>query len=96
MTASHTSLVGAEGAVTLTGARVPGDMRELLPSHVGELSPPGPGVQHLASTGNQAVCSPMSHRGLLLWFSLGTLVIGRGGWPFGLTNPYSIQLSIYQ
>ena len=56
MTDNHASLVGAEGAVTLTGARVPGDMRELLPSHVGELSPPGPGVQHFSSTGDQAVC----------------------------------------
>ena len=45
MTTNHASLVGADGAVTSTGARVPGDMRELLPSHVGELSPPGPGVQ---------------------------------------------------
>ena len=44
MTTNHAS-VGAEGTVTLTGARVPGDMRELLPSHVGELSPPGPRVQ---------------------------------------------------
>ena len=57
MTTNHASLVGAEGVVTSTGARVPGDMRELLPSHVGELSPLGPGVQHLASTGNQAVCA---------------------------------------
>ena len=59
MTTSHASpigAVGAEGAVTSTGARVPGDMRELLLSHVGELSPPGSGVQHLASPGNQAVC----------------------------------------
>ena len=45
MTTNHASPVGAEGTVTLTGARVPGDMRELLPSHVGELSPPGPRVQ---------------------------------------------------
>ena len=52
---NHASLVGAEGAVTSTGARVPGDVRELLPSHVGELLPPVPGVQHVASTGNQAV-----------------------------------------
>ena len=35
--------MGAVGAVTLTGARVPGDMRE-LPFHVGELSPLGPGI----------------------------------------------------
>jgi hypothetical protein len=55
MTASHASLLGAEGVITLTGARVPGDMRELLPSHVGELSPPGPGVQDLSSTGDQTV-----------------------------------------
>jgi hypothetical protein len=66
MTTNHASLVGADGAVTSTGARVPGDMRELLPSHVGELSPLGPGVQHLASTGNQTVCCPMPNR-FLLW-----------------------------
>jgi hypothetical protein len=35
MTTSHTSPVGAVGAVTLTEARSPGDMRERLPSHVG-------------------------------------------------------------
>jgi hypothetical protein len=57
VTTNHASLVGAEGAVTWTGGRVLGDMRELLPSHVGELSPPGPGVQHLALTGNQVVCA---------------------------------------
>jgi hypothetical protein len=45
MTASQTSPVGAEGAVTSTGALSPGDMRELLLSHVGELSPPGSRVQ---------------------------------------------------
>ena len=56
MTTNHASLVEAVGAVTLTGARVPGDMRELL-SNVGELSPPGPGIQHVASTGDQAVCA---------------------------------------
>ena len=48
--------MGAVGAVTSTGALSTGDMRELLPSHVGELSPPGPGVPHLNSTGNQTVC----------------------------------------
>jgi hypothetical protein len=32
----HTSPVGAVGAVTSTGARGPGDMRECLLSHVGE------------------------------------------------------------
>ena len=57
MITNHASLVGAEGAVTSKGAWVPGDMRELLLSHVGELSPPGPRVQYLASTGNQAVCA---------------------------------------
>jgi hypothetical protein len=40
--------------VALTGARVPGDMKELLLSHVGELSPLGPRVQHLDSTRNKA------------------------------------------
>jgi hypothetical protein len=57
VTTNHASLVGAEGVVTSTGATVPGDMRELLLSHVGELSSLGPRVQHLASTGNQAVCA---------------------------------------
>jgi hypothetical protein len=52
MTSSHASLVGAEGVVTSTGARVPEDIRELLHSHVSELSPPGPRVQHLSSTGD--------------------------------------------
>ena len=65
MTTNHASLVGADRAVTLTGARVPGNMRE-LPSHVGELSSPGPGVPHLSSTENQmSVHSPMPHRGWL-------------------------------
>ena len=41
MTTNHASLVGAVGVVTSTGARVPGDMRVHLPSHVGELSPLG-------------------------------------------------------
>jgi hypothetical protein len=54
-TTNHASLVEAEGAVTSTGARVPGDMRELLLSHVGKLSPLGPGVQHLSSPGAQTV-----------------------------------------
>jgi hypothetical protein len=52
MTTNYASLVGAEETVTSTGARIPGDMRKLLPSYVGELSPVGPGVQHLASTRN--------------------------------------------
>jgi hypothetical protein len=43
VTTNHDSLVGAEGAVTSTGAKVPGDMRELFPSQIGELSPPVPG-----------------------------------------------------
>jgi hypothetical protein len=43
MTVSHASLVGAKGAVTSTGTRVPADMRELLLSNVGELSPPESG-----------------------------------------------------
>ena len=58
MTTSHASPVGAVGAVgvvTSTGARVPGDMREILPSHVGELSPRGPRIFHLSSTGDQTV-----------------------------------------
>ena len=56
MSTSHASLVGAMGTVTETGARVPEDRRELLPFHVGELSPPGPRVQHLSSTGDQTIC----------------------------------------
>ena len=46
MTKSYASPVGGVGAVTSKGARGPGDMREHLLSHVGELSPPGStGVQ---------------------------------------------------
>jgi hypothetical protein len=54
---SHASPVGAVEVVTLTGARGPGDMVKCLQSHVGELSPPGPRVQDLASTGDHAVCA---------------------------------------
>jgi hypothetical protein len=57
MITNHVSLVGAEGKVTLTGARVPVDMRELLLSHIVELSPPGPRVPHHKSTGDQPVCA---------------------------------------
>jgi hypothetical protein len=52
VTTNHATLVGTEGTVTSIGARVPGDMRELLPSYVGELSPLGPEVPHPSSTGN--------------------------------------------
>jgi hypothetical protein len=46
VTTSHTSPVGAVGVVTSTEALGPGDMREHLLSHVGELSPSGStGVQ---------------------------------------------------
>ena len=45
MTTNHASPVGAVRVVTSTGALSPGDMRECLPCHVGELSPLGPGVQ---------------------------------------------------
>jgi hypothetical protein len=38
MTTSHAS-VGSVGVVTSIGALSPGDMRECLLSHVGELSP---------------------------------------------------------
>ena len=55
MTTSHASPVGDEGAVTSTGARSVGDIRELLPSHVGELSPSGPGVQTSAHLGDQII-----------------------------------------
>jgi hypothetical protein len=54
---NHDSPVGAEGAVTSTGTRVPRDMREFLLSHVGELSLLGPGIQHLSLTGDQSVCA---------------------------------------
>jgi hypothetical protein len=45
MTTSHVSTVRAVGAVTSTGARVPGDMKETLQSQVGGLSPPVPEFQ---------------------------------------------------
>jgi hypothetical protein len=45
MTKSLASPVGTEGGNKFDGSQGPGDMRELLPSHVGELSPLGPGVQ---------------------------------------------------
>jgi hypothetical protein len=55
MTASHTLLLwGLRGEVTLTGARVPRNMRELLLSHVDELSAPVPGFN--ISAGDQAIC----------------------------------------
>ena len=41
--------------ITLTGALSPGDMRERLSSHIGELSPRGLGFPHLSSTGDQTV-----------------------------------------
>jgi hypothetical protein len=48
MTTSHTSLVGAEGVVALTGARVPGD-KCLLSQVDGNYHPSGsPRVQDLA------------------------------------------------
>jgi hypothetical protein len=37
MTTNHASLVGAVGVVTSTGAWIPGDMSELLSSHVGDV-----------------------------------------------------------
>ena len=70
MNTNHASPVGAVGVVTLTGARVPGDMRE-LPFHVGELSPLGPGVTpQLDLTGDQSVYTqcPTAHR-LVRWLS---------------------------
>jgi hypothetical protein len=67
VTANHASLVGAEWVVTLTAARVPGDMRE-LPSHVGELSPPGPGGQSSGQLETRlSVYSPMPH--ILVYFN---------------------------
>jgi hypothetical protein len=64
VTVSHASPMETEGAVTLTGAKVPGDMVEHLLSHVGENYHPSgsPGVQDLASTGTRpSVHSPMPH-----------------------------------
>jgi hypothetical protein len=50
--------MGAVGAVTSTGARSPGDMRECLPSHVVELSRLGLSrVHNFSSTGDQPVCA---------------------------------------
>jgi hypothetical protein len=61
VTVSHASPGGggAVRVVTLTEARVPGNMRERLPSHVGELSPllGCTGVHNLSSTGEQPVCA---------------------------------------
>jgi hypothetical protein len=61
VTESHTSPVGGVGvlgAVTSTDARGSVDMRECLPSHVGELSPLrfywG---SDLNSTGDQTICA---------------------------------------
>ena len=48
-------LWGQRWGGNFNGSQGPGDMRELLLSHVGELSPPGPGVQHLSWTGDQTV-----------------------------------------
>jgi hypothetical protein len=48
--------VAVVGEVTSTGARVPGDMGECLPSHVSELSPQGTGIPHTSLTGDQTVC----------------------------------------
>ena len=50
---------GAVGAVTLTGARGPGDMKEQLPSHVDELPPMGPRVH---TTALISMHSPMPHK----------------------------------
>jgi hypothetical protein len=55
MTESHKPLLrGAVGAVTSTGARGPGDMRERLQSHVGRNYHPSGStrVQDLSSTGD--------------------------------------------
>ena len=52
--------MGAVGAVTSTGALSPGDMREHLQCHVGELLP----LQgsYLSSTGDQTVLSLLPHK----------------------------------
>jgi hypothetical protein len=57
VTSSHASLVGAVGGGNLGRSQSSRNMRELLPSHVGKLSPLGPRVQHLSSTGDQPVCA---------------------------------------
>jgi hypothetical protein len=58
VTTSHTSPVGAVGVVTLIEAKIPGDMRESLSPHVGELSPfRFYWGSDLNSTGDQTVCA---------------------------------------
>jgi hypothetical protein len=52
VTSNHASPVGAVGGGNLGRSQNSRSMRELLLSHVGKLSPPGPGVQHLSSTGD--------------------------------------------
>jgi hypothetical protein len=84
VTASHASPVGAEGEVTLIGARVPGDMRELLLSHVGELSPPGPGAQTSARLKTRlSLHSPIPHTSptcfLAMMFCAGIQILTKTG-----------------
>jgi hypothetical protein len=55
MTSNHASLVGAEGGGNLGRIQSSRSMRELLPSHVGDLSPLGPRDQRLSSPGDQTV-----------------------------------------
>jgi hypothetical protein len=58
VTTNHPSpvgVVGVVGVVTSTGARVPGDMRECLLCHVGQLSPLR--GSDLSSTGDQTICA---------------------------------------
>ena len=55
MADSHASPVRVVGGGNSDRSQGPGDLRELLPSQVSELSLPAPGLQDLA--GNQAVCA---------------------------------------
>jgi hypothetical protein len=54
VTASHASLVGAEGGGNLDRSQSSRSMRECLPCHVDELSQFW--GSDLSSTGNQTVC----------------------------------------
>jgi hypothetical protein len=65
------------GVITSTGARVPGDMRELLLCHVGKLSPPGPRVQTSAQLETRlSLHSPMPPKMGL--HETGNLLQGKG------------------
>jgi hypothetical protein len=57
MTTNYMLLLwGLWGGGSLDRSQSSRSMRECLPCRVGELSPPGPGFQHLSSTADQTVC----------------------------------------